>query len=162
MIINQGVHDESDDKKFDVIKEKGVFGKISEIKMHESFPSTLVITIDILDEAYKGRKIWDNITFDPKSDYAWKYRALRKCVGMPYTAAEGLKIDIDKILLNKKVKMNLDGRMGTDGNEYQKITYIAKKLDDVVPAKPLPVEPVYDNTILDDDEPSSIETESEW
>ena len=105
LIINQGVQNTENDNKFEVIKEKGVFGKITEVKLHETFENTLVITIDIIDHAkYSGRKLWDNVTFDPKSDYAWKYRSLRKCIGKPYVSGEDPKVDIEKLLLNKKVK----------------------------------------------------------
>lgn len=132
LIINQGVQNTKDDNKFEIIKEKGVFGKISEIKAHATFDNTLSVTIDIIDHPkYKGRKVWDTVTYDPTSEYAWKYRSLRRCVGKPYTEGEDPKIDIEKILLNKKVKMNLDVREGNDGNEYQRITYLNPKTEAV-------------------------------
>lgn len=151
LVINQGKQNTKDDGKFDIIKEKGVFGKISEVKMHESFTDTLNLTIEIIENpTYAGRKVFDSVTFDPKSDFSWKYRALRKCVGVPYSETEGASIDIEKILLNKKVKMNLDVRTGTDGNEYQKITYIAKKLTDAPKVEAPVVEEVAEESSIDE------------
>lgn len=158
LIINQGVQDTTNDGKFDVIKEKGVFGKITGVTLHEEFENTLNVEIEIIDNpAYVGRKVWDNVTFDPTSEYAWKYRALRKCIGKPYTSTEDPKIDIEKLLLGKKVKMNLDVRVGKDGNDYQKITYVAKKLvseddkEEIAEAKA--VEPVEDVSEIEQDLP---------
>ena len=159
LVINQGKQDTSKDGKFDVIKEKGVFGKISEVKMHDSFDNTLSICIDIIDnDNYKGKKVWDNVSFDPKSDFAWKYRSLRACVGMPYTDGEDTKIDIEKVLLNKKVKMNLDVRTGTDGNEYQKVTYVARKTVKATEEEKatMPVEDVVK------EDTTHIEQDAEW
>lgn len=159
LIINQGVQDTSSDGKFDVIKEKGVFGKIVSVKLHEDFENTLNIEIDIIDNpSYAGKKVWDNVTFDPTSEYAWKYRALRKCIGKPYTSTESPQIDIEKLLLGKKVKMNLDVRLGKDGNEYQKITYVAKKIeatedDKAEIAEAKAVEPVEDTSEIEQDLP---------
>lgn len=150
LIINQGIQDVKDDNKFDVIVEKNVFGKITEVKLHETFENTLSIQIDIIDNAkYNGRKVWDTVTFDPKSEYSWKYRSLRKCIGKPYTANEDPKVDIEKLLVGKKVKMNLDVRQGSDGNEYQKITFIAKKTQDTEPIE-VETATVDEDTTIDD------------
>lgn len=147
LVINQGVQNTKDDNKFDVIKEKGVFGKITEVKLHETFENTLTIVIDIIDnEKYKGRKIFDNVTFDPTSEFAWKYRSLRKCIGKPYVEGENPKIDIEKLMVGKKVKMNLDGRIGNDDKEYQKVAYVARAA--------APVE-----TVVEEEEP--VDTESD-
>lgn len=153
LIIKQGKQDTSKDKAFDVIKDKNVFGVISEVKPHDKFDGALSIVIDILDNKYKGRKVWDDVTYDPTSEYSWKYRKLRDGVGKPYNETEEAEIDIEKVLLNQKVKMNLDGRMGNDGNEYQKITYLKKPTKETTTAAPAKAEPA---------EPTAIEQDSEW
>ena len=158
--INQGKQDASSDNKFEPIVAKGVFGKISKIELSERFDNSLNITIDIIEnETFKNRKVFDMVTFDPKSDHSWKYRSLRKCVSAPYSETEGAEIDIEKILLNKKVKMNLDIREGNDGNQYQKVTYIApKKKTDESPAA-VAAAAADDATLDDEDE---ITADTEW
>lgn len=154
LIINQGVQNIENDNKFEIIKEKNVYGVITNIKMHDKFENTLSITIDIIDHPkYTGRKVWDDICYDPKSPHSWKYRALRKCVGKPYSKDEAPQIDAEALLLNQKVKMNLSGRIAQDGNEYQKITYIAKKVKEENP---------FNDEGIDDEETSPIEQDIEW
>ena len=154
--INQGKQDASNDNKFEPIVAKGVFGKISKVELHEFFDNALAITIDIIDnDTYKNRKVFDSVTFDPKSEHSWKYRSLRKCVGVPYKETEGAEIDIEKILLNKKVKMNLDIREGNDGNAYQKVTFLA-------PKKPAETAAKEDNDATLEDDTSEITAEAEW
>lgn len=170
LIIKQGKQDTSDDGKFAVIIKKGVFAKISKLSMHDSWDDTLVVEMDILDEDLKGRKVFDNVSFT--GEYSWKYRALRRAVGVPYSEDEGVSIDIEKLLLNKKVKLNLSERKADDGNEYQKIAYVAKPTAHeevtVAPKKSATkiAEDIEEETGIEvteaDVESATIDTEADW
>ena len=129
ILINQGVQDTTQDNKFNPIVEKNVLAQITEIKLANSMkmPNTLEITFRILQGAHKSRFFWDRVTFDPKSNFSWKYRSLRKAAGVPYSETEPKTIDIEALLLNKAVLVDLGVRTGKnkDGEdtEYQNVIY---------------------------------------
>lgn len=127
LIINQGKQDTTQDNKFNPIVEKNVLAQITEIKLSSNQTNTLEITMRLLNGANKGRFVFDRVSYDPTSDFSWKYRAVRKAAGCPYSENESAQIDIEKLLLNKAVTLDLSIRKGKnrDGVEqdYQNITY---------------------------------------
>lgn len=129
ILINQGVQDTTQDNKFNPIVEKNVLAQITEIKLADSMkmPNTLEITFRILQGAHKSRFFWDRVTFDPKSNFSWKYRSLRKAAGVPYSETEPKTVDIEALLLNKAVLVDLGVRTGKnkDGEDtkYQNVIY---------------------------------------
>lgn len=127
LLINQGKQDTSQDNKFTPIEEKGVLAQIFDLALNDRFASTLDVTLRLLNGNHKGRIVVDRVTYDPKSDMSWKYRALRKAAGVPYDESEGNQIDIEALLKNKAVTVDLGIRKGKnkDGVEtdYQNVTY---------------------------------------
>lgn len=144
LIINQGKQDTTQDNKFNPITEKNVLAQITEIKLATSQTNTLEITMRLLNGANKGRFVFDRVSYDPTSDFSWKYRAVRKAAGCPYNENESAQIDIEKLLLNKAVTVDLGVRKGKnkDGveQEYQNITYkvITKPTQATAPTTPAP------------------------
>jgi hypothetical protein len=138
ILINQGVQDTTQDNKFAPIVEKNVIAQITEIKLADSkkMPNTLEITFRILQGAHKSRFFWDRVTFDPKSNFSWKYRSLRKAAGVPYSETEPKTIDVEALLLNKAVLVDLGVRTGKNKNgddtEYQNVIYKVIKTDEQV------------------------------
>lgn len=164
LIINQGKQDTTQDNKFNPITEKNVLAQITEIKLATSQTNTLEITMRLLNGANKGRFIFDRVNYDPKSDFSWKYRAVRKAAGCPYSENESAQIDIEKILLNKAVTVDLGVRKGKNSageeQEYQNITYKVIKQSIPTPAQPAPIAntpvatPVNEDTSAPVQEPS--------
>ena len=144
LIINQGKQDTTQDNKFNPITEKNVLAQITEIKLATSQTNTLEITMRLLNGANKGRFVFDRVSYDPSSDFSWKYRAVRKAAGCPYNENESAQIDIEKLLLNKAVTVDLGVRKGKnkDGveQEYQNITYkvITQPTQATAPTTPAP------------------------
>lgn len=138
ILINQGVQDTTQDNKFAPIVEKDVIAQITEIKLADSkkMPNTLEITFRILQGAHKSRFFWDRVTFDPKSNFSWKYRSLRKAAGVPYSETEPKTVDVEALLLNKAVLVDLGVRTGKnkdgDDTEYQNVIYKVIKTDEQV------------------------------
>lgn len=138
ILINQGVQDTTQDNKFNPIVEKNVLAQITEIKLADSqrMPNTLEITFRILQGPHKSRFFWDRVTFDPKSNFSWKYRSLRKAAGVPYSETEPKTIDIEALLLNKAILVDLGVRTGKnkDGEEtaYQNVIYRVAKTNDQI------------------------------
>lgn len=124
LIINQGKQDTSDDNKFEIMVSENEIAQITKIEMAQKLPNTISVTFKVISEGqYKGRLFWDRVTYDPKSEFSWKYRSLRKAAGCPYVEGESAKIDIEALLLNKAVTVKLGLRKGNDGNDYQAVTY---------------------------------------
>lgn len=153
LIINQGKQDDTQDNKFDIITAENVTAQIMEIKLAKNQTDTLEIKFKILAGQYKNRIFFDRVTYNPTSDFSWKYRALRKAAGSPYSQNEGGNIDIEGLLLNKAVLVDLKGRPGKNRNNedvmYQNVTYKAP------PKQPNKVEQSTDApglTPLDDDD----------
>lgn len=144
LLINQGKQDTSQDNKFNPIVEKDVLGQITELKLSKNLASTIEVTFRLLNGAHKGRFVFDRVSYDSKSDFSWKYRALRKAAHAPYDENEPAQIDIEALLLNKAVLMDLSVRKGKDKNgdeqEYQNITYKVSKLPDTVKKDGDPIE----------------------
>lgn len=146
LIINQGKQDTTQDNKFNPITEKNVLAQITEIKLATSQTNTLEITMRLLNGANKGRFVFDRVSYDPTSDFSWKYRAIRKAAGCPYNENESAQIDIEKLLLNKAVTVDLGVRKGKnkDGveQEYQNITYkvITQNVQATAPVTPAPTQ----------------------
>lgn len=137
LIINQGKQDTSKDvAKFPPITARNVLVSIVQLKLAENISDTLYVKMQVLDGEYKNRYIDDKVTFDPSSSLSWKYRNLRKAVGVPYSETESPNIDIEGILLNKALRVDLGTKQGVDKktNEprvYQTIAY--KPLQDLTP-----------------------------
>lgn len=138
LIINQGKQDTSKDtNKFQPITARNVLVSIVQLKLADNIPNTLYVKMQVMDGEYKNRYVDDKITFDPNSPLSWKYRNIRRAVGVPYSETEGGNIDIESILLNKALRVDLGTKEGVDRktNEtrvYQTINY--KPLQDVTPA----------------------------
>ena len=160
ILINQGVQDTTQDNKFQPIVEKNVLAQITEIKLADSkkMPNTLEITFRILQGAHKSRFFWDRVTFDPKSNFSWKYRSLRKAAGVPYSETEPKTIDIEALLLNKAILVDLGIRLGKnkDGEEtaYQNVIYRVTKTNDQI--EKVDVKVVEDFEKVLDEEPVAI------
>ena len=170
LLINQGKQDTTQDNKFEPITEKNVLAQITELKLAKTQTNALEITMRLLNGAHKGRFVFDRINYDPTSDFSWKYRAIRKAAGVPYSDTENVQIDIEALLLNKAITVDLGVRKGKNSTgeeqEYQNITY--KVIKQSTPAQPtatpavqptqtasvsesVPVEkPTPDNTALAD------------
>lgn len=152
LFINQGKQDTSDDRSFEVMVSPNEVAQITKIEMDTQWENTLNVTFKIIGEGkYKGRLFWDRVSFDPKSQFSWKYRNLRKAAGVPYTDGESPKIDIEALLLNKAVTVELLVRKGNDGNDYQSVKY--KNTSTTVKAAPVqaPVAtPAVEETTFED------------
>ena len=137
LIIPQGKQDTTQDNKFNPIIAQDVMLEITDLKLAKTQPNTLEVTLRVLDGQYKNRFIFDRVTFDPNNAMSWKYRALRKCAGVPYKDNEPTSIDIEALLLHKAVKADLSIRKGKnkDGEDtdYQDVKY------KVVNVQPTPV-----------------------
>ena len=129
LFINQGKQDASQDSKFDILVANDITAQITGVKLAQNQTDTLEITFKILAGPYKGRLFWDRVNYNPTSDFSWKYRALRKAAGCPYSDKEGASVDIEALLLNKAVLVDLDGREGKNrkGEKqiYQNVKYKA-------------------------------------
>jgi hypothetical protein len=137
LIINQGKQDVSKDtNKFPPIVARNVLVTITQLKLADNIPDTLYVKMQVLEGEYKNRYIDDKITFDPQSPLSWKYRNVRKAVGVPYSETEGANVDIESILLNKALRVDLGVKEGVDkktneARTYQTINY--KPLQDLTP-----------------------------
>lgn len=150
LFINQGKQDTSNDKSFEPIISDNEIAQITKIELDENWPNTLNITFKIIGESkYKNRLFWDRVSFDPKGEFSWKYRNLRKAAGVPYTETEDAKIDIEALLLNKAITVDLSTRKGNDGNDYQSVKYKVAKTTSA-PAQ-TPEAPVETEEIQEDD-----------
>jgi hypothetical protein len=135
LIINQGKQDTSKDiNKFTPITARNVLVSVVQLKLADNIPDTLYVKMQVMDGEYKNRYIDDKVTFDPQSPLSWKYRNLRKAVGVPYTDGESTNIDIESVLLNKALRVDLGVKEGVDrktneARQYQTINY--KPLQDV-------------------------------
>lgn len=148
LFINQGKQDTSNDNSFEPIISNDETAQITKIEMDKNWPDTLNITFKIIGESsFKGRLFWDRVSFDPKGQFSWKYRNLRKAAGVPYVESEEAKIDIEALLLNKAVKVELSTRKGNDGNDYQSVKY---KTNASAPAQ-TPVAPAETTEVTEDE-----------
>ena len=126
LVINQGKHDTTQDSRFEPIVENNVLMQVKKITLSDRLPNSLDISFQILNGKHKNRFIFDTVTFDPDSLWAWKYRALRKSAGVPYNKGESTKIDIETLLMNKAVTADLSVRKSNkpdDDREFQNVTY---------------------------------------
>ena len=152
LFINQGKQDASQDTKFDILVAENITAQIVGVKLAQSQPDTLEITFKILAGPYKGRLFWDRVNYNPTSDFSWKYRALRKAAGCPYSDKEGASIDIEALLLNKAVLVDLDGREGKnrkgEKQMYQNVKYKAapaRAAAKAAASEPAPTQAVEDD-----------------
>jgi hypothetical protein len=125
LIIRQGRQDLSKDIP-DPIEEKGVVAQIIGLKLADAtkFPDTLEVTFKLLTGNHINRRVWDRVNYNPSSDFAWKYRQLRKAASCPYSEAEGEMVDIEALLMNKAVCLDLSITVDTKTNKkYQRVAY---------------------------------------
>jgi len=122
LIINQGIQKESN---FDVIEEMGVLAKIIEVKEHKTKSDTFVVTFRLLNGKNANRLVWDNIEYNPNSNWVWKYQSLRRAAGCPYSKDEGTNIDIEKLLIDKAVILDLTSSIDKQDStkKWQRINY---------------------------------------
>jgi hypothetical protein len=128
LIITQGKQDVSKDVvKYEVITAANVLVQIVSLSLVDNTPNTLSIKMQVLEGQYKNRFVDDRVSFDPTSALSWRYRAVRKAVGVPYKESEPAAIDIESIFLKKALRVDLNVRKGKDkeGNpkDYQAINY---------------------------------------
>ena len=127
LLINQGKQDTTQDNKFDIITAENVTAQITEVKLSKYKEDSIEVKFKILNGQYKNRIFFDTVCYNPTSDFSWKYRALRKAAGSPYSPNEGVNVDIEALLLNKAVIVDLKGRPGKNKNKedvmYQNVTY---------------------------------------
>lgn len=151
LIIKQGKQDTSNDVKvYEPVEQRNAMVQIVEIKLADNIPDTLILNMQVLDGANKNRYVTDRITFDPQSPLSWKYRNVRRAVGVPYVETEPTSIDVEGIFLNKAMRVDLGKKEGVDrmGNPkiYQTINYkpmqstapIPQATEEVKPNKPAP------------------------
>lgn len=166
LIINQGKQDTSDDNKFEIMVSENEIAQITKIEMAQKLPNTISVTFKVISEGqYKGRLFWDRVTFDPKSEFSWKYRSIRKAAGCPYAEGESAKIDIEALLLNKAVTVKLGLRKGNDGNDYQAVTYKVAATKAAAVAEPIEeTESVETPDLVEDELPvtDTDNVEVEW
>lgn len=127
LIINQGKQDTSQDNKFAPIEDKNVLASITKIALNKYAESTLDVHMQILGGVHKNRIVIDRVSFDPKSQFSWKYRALRKSANVPYSEDESATIDIEALLVGRVVTLDLgitetEDKTG-EKKQYQKVTY---------------------------------------
>lgn len=139
LLINQGRQDMSKDNQFEVIIAKNVPGMIQELKLSEKFQGAIDLKIKIIGGQYNNRVVFDTVTYDPNSDFSWKYRALRKAVGRPYNPNEGAQIDIEQVLKNQSILMDLSARKDKEGNEWQQVKYLERKAQAQPQLQPRPM-----------------------
>lgn len=127
LIINQGHQDTSQDNKFTPIKDSNVLATITKLGMNSFAENTLDVYMQLLNGVHKNRIVIDRVSFDAKSAFSWKYRALRKSANVPYKEDEPSTIDIEELLVGRVVTLDLDITETTDKTgakkEYQKVTY---------------------------------------
>ena len=168
LIINQGKQDTSGDTNFEVMVSANEIAQITKMEMDKDWENTLNITFKVISEGkYKGRLFWDRVSFDPKGQFSWKYRNLRKAAGVPYSESESPKIDIEALLLNKAVTVELMVRKGNDGNDYQGVKYKVSnvKTEDKPIATPVQVTEDVVEDVVDDnpfDSDLSTDTDVNW
>jgi hypothetical protein len=168
LIINQGKQDTSGDTNFEVMVSANEKAQITKMEMDKDWENTLNITFKVISEGkYKGRLFWDRVSFDPKGQFSWKYRNLRKAAGVPYSESESPKIDIEALLLNKAVTVELMVRKGNDGNDYQGVKYKVSnvKAEDKPIATPVQVTEDVVEDVVDDnpfDSDLSTDTDVNW
>ena len=131
LIINQGKHDTSQDNKFSPIEDKNVLATITKVGLNKFDSTCLDITMQILNGIHKNRIVIDKVCFDAKSDFSWKYRAMRKSANVPYKEDEPATLDIEDLLVGRVVTLDLGitetvDKLG-EKKRYQKVTY--KKTD---------------------------------
>lgn len=138
LIINQGKHDTSQDNKFAPIEDKNVLATITKVGLNKFSADTLDITMQILNGTHKNRIIVDRVCFDAKSDFSWKYRAMRKSANVPYKEDESTTIDIEALLVGRVVTLDLGITEQVDKTgekkQYQKVTYKKTELSTDKPA----------------------------
>ncbi len=154
LIINQGKQDVSKDQvKYDIIVAQDVLVQITSLKLVDNVDNTLTIKMQVLEGPFKNRFVDDRVSFDPANTLSWRYRAVRKAVGVPYKESEPLSIDIEQIFLNKALRVDLNIRKGKDkaGNpkDYQAINY-----------KSMPVSPQTNQAIANSKVQKAVEPTS--
>ena len=93
LIINQGKQDTSGDTNFEVMVSANEVAQISKIELDKEWADTLSITFKVIsDGKYKGRLFWDRVSFDPKGQFSWKYRNLRKAAGVHTQNLKALRL----------------------------------------------------------------------
>lgn len=155
LIINQGKQDTSNDaKSYAPVVQRNALVQIVEIKLDQNLSNTLVLNMQVLDGENKNRYVVDRITFDPTSKLSWKYRNVRRAVGFPYNENESANIDIERILLNKAMRVDLGTKDGIDktGNPktYQTINYKPAQTAELPETKtPAAAQPVKENPLAE-------------
>lgn len=114
--------------QYGVIIANNVKAKITDIELSDINEGILSITLNIIDERYKGKILKDKVSYHRNHRLTWKYLSIRESAGVPYSIDEPSRIDIDELLLNKVVTMNLSSWQNytRSGQVYdcQKINYV--------------------------------------
>lgn len=121
LIIKQGIKELQQDDKWQVYEDNSVQLMITGLEPHKTFADSLKITLKILSGKFKDKTVWDSVSYS--GEHVWKYKALRKSAGVPFSATESEALDIYKLLMNKVVTADLTKRVDKEGNEWQNIKY---------------------------------------
>ncbi len=131
-----------------VIIENNVKAKITNIELTDIVEGILTITLNIIDERYKGRILKDKVSYQRNHNLAWKYLNIRESAGVPYSIDESDWIDIDDLLLNKEVTMNLSS---FDGISRKGNAFLGQRINYVTNPKHLSIANDINNYSIEDD-----------
>lgn len=66
-----------------IVEDKGVLALITDWSFKDKDPQTIILKLKFLSGKKKGMFKDEHVTFDPKSNFRWKYAALRAGIGEP-------------------------------------------------------------------------------
>lgn len=138
LLINQGKQKIQAPTGFDPIEQPNAQLAVEKLEIDKFSQNSLRVTMRILDGNHKNSLVFDTISYDPTSKFAWKYQAFRSACGVPYTEDEPAQIDIETLLLNRVLKADLSIRKytGKDGTEKegQNFKYKAAQIKQAAPS----------------------------
>ena len=156
-IINQGKLDPNKSSN-EIIVENNVLAEIIKIDIIDCFTGILEVSLKLLSGEGTGKIIKDKVCYLRNEKLTWKYLDLRESAFCPYYKDESERIDIDELLLNKRVEVNLDFWEGvtTNGRKYkrQKVNYVLpykQKHKDIETFNDLIVYDLVDSNVIESD-----------
>ncbi len=111
-----------------IIIENNVLAEIINLELVDCFGGIIEVSLKLLSGEGIGKIVKDKVCFLRNDKLTWKYFDLRESAFCPYDKDESERIDIDELLLNKRVEVNLDAWEGVtmNGRNYtkQKVNYV--------------------------------------